>query len=271
MNPELPIGLFDSGFGGLTVMREVMRVLPRENLIYLGDTAHLPYGNKSPQAVLRYALDNAAFLLEKKIKLLMIPCHTACSHALETLQNKLSIPVIGVIQPGFELLLKSTKTSRIAVLGTSSTIESGIYQKLIAQKAPHAKLSAISCPLFVPLIEEGFFDHPSAELIAHQYLNCLKEKEIDAVLLGCTHYPLIKPVLQKVLGTHVKLIEPAASCAAQAYEYLSSAGLLNAQKEKPIYQFYATDDPEKFRNFAPFFLGSSIEKVLLKKVEKKVE
>lgn len=273
MTPNLslqPIGLFDSGFGGLTVMREVMRVLPQEDLIYLGDTAHLPYGNKSPQAVLRYALDNAAFLLEKRIKLLMIPCHTACSHALETLQKKLSIPVIGVIQPGFELLLHSTKTLRIAVLGTSSTIASGIYQKLIFQQAPQAKVTAIPCPLFVPLIEEGFFDHLSAELIAHQYLDCLKEKEIDAALLACTHYPLLKPILRKVLGPKVLLIEPAESCAIQAFEYLSSANLLNPQKGKPIHQFYATDDPEKFRTFGPIFLGSAIERVTLKKIQKRL-
>ncbi len=215
-----PIGLFDSGFGGLTVMREVVRLLPNENLVYLGDTAHLPYGNKSPQTVLRYALENASFLLQKKIKLLMIPCHTACSHALETLQQKLSIPVIGVINPGLELLAQETRTLKVAILGTSSTIRSGLYQSLVRQWNPKIEVYAVSCPLFVPLIEEGFFEHPSASLIAESYLGHLRGK-VDAALLACTHYPLMKDVLQKCLGAEVKLIEPAENCALQARKTLA--------------------------------------------------
>ncbi len=254
---DRPIGLFDSGFGGLTVMKELVRLLPQEDLIYLGDTAHLPYGNKSPQTVLQFARENASFLLKKNIKLLMIPCHTACSHAFEILQNELPIPVIGVIQPGLELILN---IPRIAILGTTSTIESGIYQTLLKEQNPHAQIIAKACPLFVPLIEEGFYNHPAAALIAELYLNPLKG-QIDAALLACTHYPLIRPLLQKVLGPEVKLFEPASLCALQAREYLSRANLLNPQSNRPRYEFFATDDPEKFRLFGKIFLGTEIDNV----------
>ncbi len=237
-------------------MREVARLLPHEDLIYLGDTAHLPYGNKSPEIVLQFALANAVFLLEKNIKLLIIPCHTACSHALDALQKKLPIPVVGVIQPGLELV---KNFQHIAILGTTSTIESNIYQKLLSKQNPQAKVIAKACPLFVPLIEEGFYNHPVTHLVAKSYLAPLKGA-IDAALLACTHYPLIRPILQKVLGSAVTLIEPAALCALQTKDYLSQTGLLNPQSRKPHYEFYVTDDPEKFRRFGKIFFGSEIEK-----------
>lgn len=257
MSSESPIGLFDSGFGGLTVMREVVRLLPHENLIYLGDTAHLPYGNKSPEVVLQYALENAAFLLQKGIKLLMIPCHTACSHALETLQKTFPVPIIGVIQPGLELLRGARS---IGVIGTTSTIGSGIYQSLIRKQIPHAQIHAKACPLFVPLIEEGFHSHASATLIAESYLAPLKG-QIDTALLACTHYPLIRSIVQQALGPKVRLIEPAQRCAALASEYLTEKALLNPQTGKPTYEFYVTDDPEKFRRLGQLFFGAEIEKV----------
>ena len=238
-------------------MKEVSRLLPQENLIYLGDTAHLPYGNKSPETVLQFALDNAAFLVEKNIKLLLIPCHTACSHALATLQDRLSIPVIGVIEPGLELV---KYIERIAILATTSTIESGIYQTQIQMKNPKAKIYAQACPLFVPLIEEGFHESPAAEFVAESYLAPLRGK-VDAALLACTHYPLIRPIIQKVLGPQVNLIEPATNCAQLALDYLTNSGLLNRQTGKPTIEFYATDDPEKFRRFGKVFLGSCIENI----------
>jgi glutamate racemase len=250
-----PIGLFDSGFGGLTVMKELTRLLPNENIIYLGDTAHLPYGDKSPETVLQYALDNSSFLLEKNIKLLMIPCHTACCHALEVLQQKLSIKVIGVIEAGIHLI---QKFDRIAILGTTSTIESGIYQKEISKKNPKAKIIALPCPLFVPLVEEGFHNHPAAHLIAESYLSPIKG-EIDAALLACTHYPLIRPLIQTILGPTVTLVEPALACAEEAKRYLIEHNLLNDQKQAPTYQFYATDNPQKFCRLGKIFLGSEIQ------------
>ena len=252
---ERPIGFFDSGLGGLTVLREVARLLPSEHLIYLGDTAHLPYGDKSPETILQLSLENASFLLEKGIKLLMIPCHTACSHALEVLQKKLPIPVIGVIDPGLALL---RGFQRIAILGTVSTIESGVYPALIRKENPEMKIYAQACPLFVPLIEEGFWDHPATDLIARSYLEPLKGK-VDAVLLACTHYPLIRQTIQRVLGSEVILLEPAALSAKKALDYLGTAQLLRTGA--PCSEFYVTDDPEKFRRLGKLFFGAEIERV----------
>lgn len=234
-------------------MREVARLLPHENLIYLGDTAHLPYGNKSPQTVLQFALENSSFLMGKNIKLLVVACHTASSHALRALQNALPIPVIGVIQPGVELV---KPFRRIAILGTTSTIESGVYQSLILEQNPEAIIYPKACPLFVPLIEEGFYNHPAAALIARAYLEPL-QGQIDAALLACTHYPLIRSILQDVLGPAVVLLEPAAMCASLVKSSLAQQKIGG----KPSYEFYATDDPEKFRRFGNIFFGSDIEKV----------
>lgn len=251
-----PVGFFDSGFGGLSVLKELTRILPNENLIYLGDTANLPYGNKSPQTVMDLALQNGLFLQNLGIKLLVIPCHTACCHAMERLQAKLSIPIIGVVEPALELV---KEIDRIAVLATTSTIESRFYQKLIAQQNPKAEIYPTACPLFVPMIEEGFHEHPSMELIARAYLNDLRGK-VDGAILACTHYPLIREVIQKILGD-VLLIEPASRCALLVKEALEKKHLLNRQTEKPSYQFFATDDAEKFKRLGAIFLGSSIEKV----------
>jgi glutamate racemase len=248
-----PIGLFDSGFGGLTVMKEVAKLLPFEDLVYLADTAHLPYGNKSPQKILQFSLENGAFLVEKNIKLLIVACHTACCHALQHLSETLPIPVIGVIQPGLDLIKEFKK---VAILGTTSTIESKVYQGLLKAQSPHIQIYAKACPLFVPLIEEGFTHHPSAELIARTYLNDLPHP-LDAALLACTHYPLMRSTLQKILGD-VVLIEPAAECARQAKAYLAKHNLLNLQIQNPHYQFYATDDPSKFSQFGKVFFGSEI-------------
>lgn len=254
---DAPIGLFDSGFGGLTVMREFIRLLPKENLIYFGDTAHLPYGNKSPETVIRFAQENSQFLMKQGIKLLVIACHTACCHALDILQKELPIPVIGVIDAGLNLI---RPFSRIGLLGTTSTIESGLYQRLILQQNPGAAIFAKACPLFVPLVEEGFYEHKSAHLIAKEYLKELKGN-IDAALLACTHYPLIKSILEKEFGPHVTLVEPALECARRAFEILKAKNQLNSQTEKPLYQFYASDDPLKFQKLGKIFLGQLIKKV----------
>lgn len=245
-------------------MREVLRYLPHEHLIYLGDTAQLPYGNKSPQAVLRYTLDNVSFLLEQKIKCLIVACFTASSHALEELEQKLQIPVIGVIKYGLNELLASTKTKRVAVLGTASTIKSGSVQSLIHRRNPSIAVFPVACPLFVPFIEEGLMDHPALRSVAHHYLDFLKEKEIDAALLACTHYPLIRPIIQETLGSHVQIIGPAECCAIAVKNSLSSLALLNPLKIKPSYQFYVTDDPEKFRLLTASFFGSEIDEVKLR-------
>jgi glutamate racemase len=260
---RLPIGVFDSGVGGLTVFREIASHLPHEDLIYFGDTARLPYGSKSPEAIVRYSLECASFLLEQRIKLLIVACHTSSAHALEILQEKLPIPVIGVIQPGFELLMQSTRNQRIAILGTESTIASKVYQNLIQQHYPMACIFPIACPLFVPLAEEHFFEHAAADLIAAHYLDPLKNANIDAALLACTHYPLLKKAIQKALGPSVQVLESAPTCAAQAQSMLSSSGLLNPQEKKPVYRFYATDYPARFSTLARTFLGYEIDLTLI--------
>jgi glutamate racemase len=254
---DAPVGLFDSGFGGLTVMRELVRILPSEDMVYLGDTANLPYGNKSPEVVLRLARQNAAFLIKQKIKLLVIPCHTACCHALESLYKEFPIPIIGVIEPGLRLI-KDFK--RVAILATQSTVESGLYQKKIREQNPRAFVLAKACPLFVPLIEEGFHEHSFTKKIAKHYLGELKGK-VDAALLACTHYPLIRAILEEEIGPKVKLIEPALECAILVKEILTKEGLLKFQTSKPSYRFFCSDDPKKFQKFGFPFFGSSIEDI----------
>lgn len=260
---SLPIGLFDSGVGGLTVMREVARLLPNEDLIYFGDTARVPYGTRSPETIVRYTKEGASFLFEKGIKLLIIACHTACSHAYSILRDEFSIPILGVIESGCQKLIRETKKSRVAVLGTTSTIRSGVHQAIIRAQAPQIEIYPMACPLFVPLIEEGLIDHSATQLIADHYLHPLKEKNIDAALLACTHYPLLRRIIQNSLGSAVSLIEPAEITARQAHAMLDLQGLLNTKRKSPHYQFYASDDPEKFSRLALTFLGSQVNEVSL--------
>ncbi len=258
-----PIGIFDSGVGGLTVLREISRHLPQEDLVYIGDTARLPYGNKSSGAIIQCTSECAHFLLEQKIKLLIVACHTASAHALDILQETLPIPVIGVIQPGFELLMENTRTQRVAILATASTIASNVYQNLIRQHYPLACIFPIACPLFVPLAEEHFFDHPAAELIAVHYLQDLHAANIDAVLLACTHYPILRKAIQKALPPSVKILESAQSCAEQVRSLLMTSELMNKQEKKPHYQFFATDHTERFATLAKTFLGHEIDLKLM--------
>lgn len=254
-----PIGIFDSGVGGLTVFREVSRILPEEDLIYLGDTARLPYGSKSSEAILRFSLECANFLLLQNIKLLLVACHTASAHALEILQKRLPIPVIGVIQPGYELLMASTRSQRVAILATQSTISSHVYQNLIRQHYPMAQVFPVACPLFVPLAEESLYDHEAAHLIARHYLQPLNSANVDAVLLACTHYPLLKSAIQKALDPSVTILESATSCAQLARSLLAEKGKLREQKKTPLYRFFVTDHPERFSTLAKTFLGREIE------------
>jgi len=265
MIPKNAIGIFDSGVGGLTIMKEVIKYLPNENVIYFGDTARLPYGDKSEEAVIRFTMESASFLIEKRIKLLIVACFTASSHALKILEQKLSIPVIGVIQSGVVELMAATKSKRVAILGTLSTIQSGVLQALIQNKESSFVIFPTACPLFVPLIEEELFDHPATRMIGEHYLKHLPEKNIDSALLACTHYPIIRPLIQEILGPHVALIEPARSCAIKTQTCLEQCDLLNRQKATPLYEFYASDNPEKFCRLAKFFFGSDINL----KIEKK--
>lgn len=259
MSNSASVGIFDSGVGGLTVMKAIRHLLPYENLIYFGDTARIPYGTKSKETITRYSLENSAFLLSHHIKVLVVACHTASSFALQTLQAECPIPVLGVIQPSIERVVQASSHGKIAILGTKGTISSGTYQRHLQEQLPDAEITAISCPLFVPLVEEGHYDHPMTHLAIQEYLRPLQEKKIDSLLLGCTHYPLLTSALQKVLGTEVALIDPGVDCALALKAILHELNLLNPFKTPGHSQFFVSDDPEKFKLLGQSFLGHPID------------
>ena len=249
-----PIGIFDSGVGGLTVFKEITTLLPHENILYLADTARMPYGNKSPEEILRYSMEGVTFLINRNIKLLVLACHTVSAYALEEIQEHFAIPVIGMIQPGFEELMQATRNMKIAILGTEATIRSQIYQKLIQDHYPKSSVFPVSCPLLAPMIEEGLAHHPITKSIAEHYLAPLKKEAIDTALLACTHYPLIRNQIQEILGPLVKLIEPASLSAQQVNQWLFSSSLLNLQMGAPNYQFFTTNKSLKFNKTKKLFL-----------------
>lgn len=257
-----PIGIFDSGFGGLTVMNAVKECMPNEDIIYFGDTANLPYGNKSAEAIVNYTLKNTEFLMSLGIKLLIIACHSACSASYDLLTNKLPIPVVGVVAPSVDCMKQQISEGNIALIGTRRTIQSNMYQKLIAEQIPTAKLISIACPLFVPIVEEGYAKHSIARAIVKEYLEPLKDKKIQALLLGCTHYPLLSSHIQEEMGSSTQLIDPAKGCAKEAKKILKQRGWLSDSTRNPSSTFYVSDDPEKFRSFGRHFFETPMEHVL---------
>lgn len=258
------IGIFDSGVGGLTVMQEIMSLLPHESIVYFGDTARVPYGGKSKETILRYCVENALLFMQKRIKLLVIACNTACSvEAAERLQALFYVPVVGVIEPGVEKACATTLNQKIAILGTHTTIQSGAYQKSLLNKLPNASLYPIACPLLVPLVEEQLFNHPATKLLIADYLSSIAEQKIDTMILGCTHYPLLKKQLQEAAGNNVALVDPAHSCAQKIESLLSQHGLKRQEKESPHYSFYVTDGPEKFKSLGSAILNYPLENVSL--------
>ncbi|HEU5153428.1 MAG TPA: glutamate racemase, partial [Gemmatimonadales bacterium] len=208
-----PIGIFDSGIGGLTVTHSIFERLPHESTIYFGDTARVPYGPKSPDTVRRYSLEILHWLLGQGVKLVVVACNTSTAHALQALRSESPVPVIGVIEPGATAAVSATRGGPIGVIGTAGTIASNAYAKAIHALEPGARVEQVACPLFVPLVEEGWFEHPAAQLIAEEYLGSLRGVGVDALVLGCTHYPLLKPLLGRVMGSQVKLIDSAQETA----------------------------------------------------------
>jgi len=223
-----PIGIFDSGVGGLTVLRQLAARMPEERMIYLGDTARLPYGTKSRETVVRYSLHNAAFLQEQEVKLLVVACNTASSLALGELQKKLRIPVVGVILSGAEKAAASSRSRKVGVIGTVATVRSGAYEAAIRECAPDVQVVSVACPLFVALAEEGWLQDEVTQRIAQRYLKPLQDQGVDVLVLGCTHYPLLKPVLSEVMGKGVLLVDSAEEVAAQVERTLQALGLRNA-------------------------------------------
>lgn len=256
---DRPIGVFDSGIGGLTVLRELIKLLPQEDTIYLGDTARLPYGNKSPETVIRYALETADFLLKRRIKLLVVACNTASAVGLPALKSRYRLPILGVIEPGARKAARATRSGRVGVIGTERTIKSGAYVQAIQGIDPSIRVFGRACPLFVPLAEEGWHGNGVAGQVARHYLKGL-EKKIDVLVLGCTHYPLLKNMIRRALGGDVLLVDSARETAREALRLLDERGL-RGRKSEGEHQFCVTDDPERFLKVGEAFLRRKIKKV----------
>ena len=255
-----PIGVFDSGLGGLTVAHAIMRQLPSESLIYFGDTARVPYGPKSPDTVRRYSREISAFLIEQGVKAIVVACNTATAHALPALRDELDVPVIGVVEPGARAAVRATRTGHIGVIGTAGTIRSQAYVRAIHAENPDVRVTALACPLFVPLVEEGWTNHPATHLVAEEYLAPFVKDAIDTLVLGCTHYPLLKPLIGEIVGRSVRLIDSAEETAADARRMLAANDLAAGAGEGE-YRFIASDDPQQFLTLGRRFLGSAIERV----------
>lgn len=252
-----PIGVFDSGVGGLTVAREIMRQMPNESIVYFGDTARVPYGSKSQNTVINYARQIVKFLSTKNVKAIVIACNTATAYALDILQKEISIPIIGVIKPGAKAASESTRNGRIGVIGTEGMIRTDIYTKYLNHINPNVQVFPKACPLFVPLVEEGLlYDSVTVE-IAERYFSELKGYDIDTLILGCTHYPLIRHTLQKVIGDSVTLVNPAYETAKTLKEALSQHELLCTQSSAS-HQFFVSDGAEKFKAFANTILPCDV-------------
>jgi glutamate racemase len=256
-----PIGVFDSGIGGLTVVREIISRLPGENIIYLGDTARVPYGTKSSRTVIAYSHHNARFLVSKGIKMLVVACNTSSAVSLPSLGSELEIPVIGVIGPGAKKAGEVTKSRRVGVIGTPSTIKSSAYKKALEAISPDIEVFSRACPLFVPLADEGWTEGEISELIAKKYLAPFKEYDIDVLVLGCTHYPLLKPTIQKVMGGGITLVDSAEETAKEIERVLRERDLLNKGTELSSREYYLTDVSDTFVSVAGRFLGEKIENI----------
>lgn len=256
-----PIGVFDSGIGGLTVLKEIMKKLPDENTIYLGDTARVPYGIRSTETVIKYSFENTKFLFSRDIKLLVIACNTASSVGLDIIKRSIPIPVIGVIEPGAKAAVRATRKRRVGVIGTDATITSSAYTEVIKALDEHIEVFGLPCPLFVPLVEEGWTDGNIANLIARRYLKKIKKKDIDTLVLGCTHYPLLKTVIRGVMGRGVRLIDSAVETSLEIKTTLENMTMVRRREGRPVREFYVTDSPERFLRIGERFLGKRIERI----------
>src|SRR5687767_13741399 len=260
-NANAPIGVFDSGIGGLTVVRELMRQLPDERIIYFGDTARVPYGPKSPNMVRRYAREIPTWLQHQGVKSIVVACNTATAHALEALTHEFAFPIIGVVEPGARAAVRASHGGSIGVIGTACTIGSGAYERAIRSLAPQARIAARACPLFVPLVEEGWLDRDATRLIANEYLVPLQREDVDTLVLGCTHYPLLKPLIADVMDRDVQLIDSAQETAAETARVLDQGGLRASGGLTGQHRFVASDAASQFLRMGQRFLGTAIDRV----------
>ena len=254
------IGIFDSGVGGLTVAREILKQLPKESIIYFGDTARVPYGTKSAKLVTKYAIQDARFLTGFGVKLLVVACNTVSAIGLWRLSQELSVPVTGVVESGCRAAVKATKHGKIGVIGTEATISSGIYPQIINELDSNAQIISKACPLFVPLVEEGWLGGEITNLTAKEYISPFKDK-VDTLILGCTHYPLLRTVIQKEMGDGTALIDSSKEVASEVKELLERKGLLTSITHENSNRYFVSDAPEKFRKMAKLFLGKAISPV----------
>jgi len=259
---DAPIGVFDSGIGGLTVLKELLAHLPGEAFIYFGDTARVPYGTKSAETVRRFSRENVRLLLDRGVKSVVVACNTASAEALAMLQREFALPIVGVIEPGVRAAVAASGSGRIGVIGTAGTIRSGAYQAGIRLLKENADITAAPCPLFVPLAEEGWIDHPVTEMVAREYLNEFRTRDIDALVLGCTHYPLLKSVISRVMGTSVELVDSAVETAREMKRIIQSEDIIGG-RGNGNFSVILSDTSPTFEEIAQRFLGRDIPEIEL--------
>ena len=256
-----PVGVFDSGIGGLTVAREIMRNLPSEKIVYFGDTARVPYGSKSRETVIRYSRQIIHFLQEQKVKAIVVACNTASAFALDAVKDELDIPILGVIEAGAKVAAEETRNKRVGIIGTVGTVDSGIHASYLRELDPEITVIGKACPLFVPLVEEGWRKDPVTEIVARRYLKELQDEKVDTLILGCTHYPLLRGVIGSIMGDQVQLVNPAYETSLALKQLLIEQDLLNqgSVEEEFPYRFYVSDAAEKFKSFANSILPYDVE------------
>ncbi len=255
---SFPIGVFDSGLGGLTVVKELMRQLPHEDIVYLGDTARVPYGIKSKKTIIRFSIENAHVLSKSHVKMIVVACNSSSSYALSDLREQFVLPIVGVIGPGAKGAVRATRNLRVGVIATPATIASGQYEKELLAGNPRIQVFSQACPLFVPLVEEGWLTKSVTFDVAREYLQPLKEAGIDTLILGCTHYPLLRKVIQDVMGEGVALIDSAREVALEVKNILDQKQLSQKSQKTATYQFFTTDRPQQFEKMMKNFLGTDV-------------
>jgi glutamate racemase len=256
---KLPIGIFDSGVGGLTVFKEIINILPHEDIVYLGDTARVPYGTRSPQTIVKYSQENTRFLIARGIKMLVVACNTSSAVSLPALMQEHALPIIGVIEPGARRASEVTENKRIGVIGTEGTVKSRAYEQSIKAFDDRIAVMSRACPLFVSLAEEGWVDNEVARLTAQGYLRPLREERIDTLVLGCTHYPLLEGVIREVMGQEVYLVNSAKETAKEVHRVLTEERLAKTAKKDGSYRFYITDNRERFIKVGERFLERPLQ------------
>lgn len=257
-----PIGVFDSGIGGLTVVKELKKILPGEKIIYFGDTARVPYGTKSKDTVTRFSKESVRFLLRFKVKLVVIACNTASSLSLPALRKSFRVPIIGVIRPGVRRIFEITETGPVGIIGTRATISSAAYERLLKKKNPSLKAISKACPLFVPLVEEGLLHSDITEVVIKKYLWGFKKSGIKALILGCTHYPLLKKAIKKYMGKEMCLVDSAQETARMVRDILIKKRLLSEKKRESSHKYFVTDEPSTFKKVGSMFLEGNIGSVI---------